>query len=254
MKVSIFLPTIRPYLLEKWYDSLEKSCNKHSFEVIFCGPYDIPHTLRRKNNVKFIKDFGSPTRAGQIAAINANGDYLYHTTDDVLFFPNVISDELDSIQGNEIVGMRYREGQNYSGNTLDNTYWYSPNAYPNLRGVNNTWGICVHFLMCNKIFIKYGGFDCRWQYLNHAGHDLLFRIQQNENIKYILSKNEICSADWTPGTMGDHGPVHFAQTEDDAPLFIQEWCVKNTRKCVPLNNYQNQPEIWKRRFPNKVYE
>ena len=85
MKLSVFLPTIRTHLLEKWYETLCESCNSHDFEVIFCGPFDIPTTVSEHKNVKFIKDFGNPTRAAQIAAINCEGDYLYHTTDDVVF-------------------------------------------------------------------------------------------------------------------------------------------------------------------------
>jgi len=248
MKLSVFLPTIRTHLLEKWYETVSQSCSRHDFEAVFCGPFDLPPTLSSKPNVKFIKDFGNPTRAAQIAATQCEGEYLYHTTDDVTFFPDVISNELDKMEKSKIIGMRYREGEQHSGHLLHDSYWYAHEAYGEMPGINPKWGICVHFLMSRKLFIRYGGFDCRWQYLNHAGHDLLFRIQQNENIQYSLSKEEACSADWMPNITGDHAPIHFTQTEDDAPLFHREWFFKNNRGIIPLENYKDQPKVWKKRF------
>jgi len=248
MKLSVFLPTIRTHLLENWYKSLEASCNRHEFEVVFCGPFDIPESLSQLSNVTFIKDFGSPTRAAQIAAMYCQGEYLYHTTDDVLFFPEVISNELDIVEENKIVGMRYREGENYNGHALPESYWYAANAYPHLGGVNNSWGICVHFLILKESFHKYGGFDCQWQYLNHAGHDLLFRIQKNEWFSFVLSKEEVCSADWMPNTTGDHAPIHHTQINEDAPLFYRLWGGQNDRSVISVLNYRYEPEVWKPRF------
>ena len=115
MKLSVFLPTIRTHLLEKWYDSLCESCNRHDFEVIFCGPFDIPSTLTTKDNVKFIKDYGNPTRAAHLAALQAEGEYLYHTVDDILFYEGVVSEELDYIDPSSVVAMRYNEGVDHSG-------------------------------------------------------------------------------------------------------------------------------------------
>jgi len=248
MKLSVFLPTIRTHLLEEWYSSLEKSCDRHDFEVVLCGPFDIPSSLSKKENINFIKDFGNPTRAAQIAAINCKGDYVYHTTDDVVFFPNIISQELDQIKERQIIAMRYREGQDHLGDKLDPSYWFAPNAYAAFPGVDDRWGICVHFLMERSLFLKYGGFDCRWQYLNHAGHDLLFRIQQNEGVQYCLSQSEASSADWMPNTTGDHAPIHHAQLQDDEPLFQREWFFKNDRGVIELENYKSQPDVWKKRF------
>ena len=248
MKLSVFMPTIRTHLLEEWYSTLEKSCDRHPFEAVLCGPFDIPTSLSDRKNVKFIKDFGNPTRAGQIAAINCEGDYLYHTTDDVAFFPQVISNELDKIKENHIVGMRYREGEGHLGNKLDASYWYAPNAYGDFPGVDQNWGICVHFLMSRKLFLKYGGFDCRWQYLNHAGHDLLFRVQKNEAVEYCLSDEEASSADWMPNITGDHAPIHHAQIQDDDPLFQREWFFENDRGVIDLHNYKDQSSIWNKRF------
>ena len=97
MKLSVFMPTIRSHLLQKWYDSLEKSCNKHLFEVVMCGPFQPPTSLLDKPNVKFIKDYGNPTRAAQIAAINCQGDFIYHVVDDIVFFPLSVSEQINNL-------------------------------------------------------------------------------------------------------------------------------------------------------------
>ena len=144
--------------------------------------------------------------------------------------------------------MRYREGEGYLGDKLDDSYWYAPNAYAAFPGVDQSWGICVHFLMSRKLFLKYGGFDCRWQYLNHSGHDLLFRVQKNEIVEYYLSDEEASSADWMPHTTGDHAPIHHAQIQDDDPLFQREWFFENDRGVIDLQNYKDQSPVWDKRF------
>lgn len=238
--LSVFLPSIRHHLLENWYESLKGSCNRHPFEVVVCGPKP---SIKIPDQITYIEDYGCPTRAAQIAALSCLGDILYHTVDDVLFYPNQISDEIDRFE--DITGMRYREGQGYNGYLLPNDYWYAKTAY-NLPQINGDWGICVHFLMRTKDFLKYGGFNCQYEYLNHATHDLLFRMQSGGH-KYKLSEEEITSADWMPGLLGDHAPIHFAQTTHDDPLFRNNWS-----NPVPIyidkDNWKNVPEKWSRRF------
>ena len=255
MKLSVFMPTIRTHLLNDWYDSLESSCNRHDFEVVLCGPFDPPKSISNRSNVKFIKDYGSPTRSAQIAAINSSGDYLYHVVDDIIFEKDSISNELDSLDENTIISMRYKEGQNHTGHELPDHYWMAVSSY-NYRTINPLWKNCVHFIMHRNLFNSYGGFDCEYEYLNHATHDLLFRIQYDSNIKCILSKSTVCSADWMPGTTGDHGPIHFAQTEHDAQLFHKNWSQTLPTLKIDIDNYKNQEPIWKRRFKGseKTYE
>jgi len=251
MKLSVFMPTIRTHLLNNWYISLEKSCNRHDFEVVLCGPFDPPQELINKKNVKFIKDYGSPTRSAQIAAINCEGNYIYHVVDDIIFYENLISDELDYMDENTIISMRYKEGQSHSGNELPLSYWTAGSSYT-VSNINPSWLNCVHFIMPNLLFRKYGGFDCQYEYLNHATHDLLFRIQSSSNnINCRLSFNTISSADWMPGTTGDHAPIHYAQTEHDSVLFDSNWKKTKPNPEISLYNYQNQEDIWKRRFTGK---
>ena len=258
MKVSIFLPTIRTHLLEKWYETLEASCSRHDFEVVFCGPFDIPESLASKNNVKFIKDFGNPTRSAQRAAIECTGEFIYHTVDDVIFYPNCLSDELDKIQSDDIIAMRYIEGADYSGSDLPDSYWYaSPSDYADWPGVSSSWGIGIHFLTSKSNFLRFGGFDCRFEYLVHSTHDLLFRMQKTNEFNYKLSEGVASSADWQPETTGDHAPIHFAQLTHDAGLFQSMWFNGNDNLKINESNWQAQPSVWNRRFNSdkiKSYE
>jgi len=245
--LSVFLPTIRTHLLEKWYSSLELSCNRHSFEVVFGGPFPPPCDLLNKDNIRWVQDYGNPTRAAQRAALECKGDFLYHTVDDVLFEPHAISNELEKVETDAITAMRYVEGLNYSGKPLPDTYWYAPAAYPHYKNVESHWGIGVHFLIPRKWFIDHGGFDCQFEYLNHATHDLLFRMQKN-GTRYKISEQVVSSASWVPGTTGDHAPIHYAQTTHDEGIFEHMWNNGHYQRVIKLDNWENHPKIWERRF------
>lgn len=251
MKLSVFMPTIRTHLHEVWYDSLEASCDRHDFEVVMCGPFEPPESVLSKDNVKWVKSFASPTVCAQLAFMKCTGDYLFHTVDDSLFTPHTISNELDNVSEDVIVGMRYREGQAHSGSTLPDMYWYAANAYSRWEGVHPSWGICVHFLMSTDLCCDFGGFDCKYDYLNHATHDLLFRIQKQQGISYRISKNEISSASWFEGITGDHAPIHNAQISHDEPIFARDWRNPNKRGPIDIMNYESYPEVWKTRFTGK---
>lgn len=245
MKLSVFMPSIRTHLLEKWFDSLSLAVD--DFEAVVCGPFDPPQPLLSLNNFTFIKSFASPTVCAQRAALACSGEYIYHTTDDVLFLDRVISEEITKIKNDDIAVMRYNEGQNYSGQELYESYWYAAEAYKDWPGVNQNWGIGIHFIMTKDLFLKYGGFDCQFEYLNHATHDLLFRIQKNEKVNYKLSSKVASTADWVQGTSGDHAPIHFAQLEHDNHIFRNLWYGGRDVK-IMSDNWLVQPELWTRRF------
>ena len=101
--------------------------------------------------------------------------------------------------------------------------------------------------MKRDLFLEFGGFDCSFEYLNHATHDLLYRIQNTKPVKYVLSDKEICSADWQPETSGDHAPIHNAQTHHDRYLFNGMWQNEMRRGGVELENWKSVPPVWGRR-------
>jgi hypothetical protein len=260
--VSVILPTIRTHLLNGFYDSLAKSISRHSFEVVFCGPFNIPPELAAKPNVKHINDYGSPTRAAQLAAKYSTGRLIYHTVDDVLFYPNRLSDAVDFYLQNrpEALGIKYiecpvffpafRDGIDMVPQPPPDHYWYANFAYPGWPQIKPEWGICIHFLMSRPLFMELGGFDCHFEYLNHATHDLLFRMQRME-AAYPLYPENVTVADHTPNITGDHAPIHWGQTSDEVK-FREMWLTGQRQDFIDFNNYLMSPEVWSRRFKKKV--
>jgi glycosyltransferase involved in cell wall biosynthesis len=57
-ELSIILPSIRPQMLEKVYDSICDS-TKSNFELVIVSPYLLPSYFETKRNVKYVRDFGS---------------------------------------------------------------------------------------------------------------------------------------------------------------------------------------------------
>lgn len=253
--LTVFMPSIRTHLLERWYESLEKSCKKYSFNVVVCGPFFPPQSLLDRPNFQFIQDYGSPCRAAQIAGIATTGKVMYHIVDDSLFIEDAIDNELDIFFGlkdeNIIYGMRYVEGFGYNGVVQPMTYWRACcndyKDYPK-ESINPEWGQNCHFLMYSEVFKSVGGWDCEaFQYLNHACHDLSFRLQNN-GFKWFDSKDIATKCSWCPGSV-EHKPIAIAQCEFDHHRFREIWWNKPVdRFKIELNNWKNVPAIWTRRF------
>jgi len=247
-ELSVFMPTIRTHLHEAWLSSLEDSCNRHKFEVVLCGPFEPPAAVLQKENVTWIKSFASPTVCAQMAMLACKGDYLLHLVDDALFVSNSISDEMDKITSQSVVGLRYNEGQGHTGTELENERWVAGHAYDDWDGIDNSWKLCGLFIIPKALIIKYGGFDCIFEYFSNALTDLLFRIQNTDPaIDFYLSKRVICSVDHMPSMTGDHGAMHMANNKD-VGIFRSFWHLTTDRSTVDINNFNNNEKIWSFRF------
>jgi hypothetical protein len=126
-------------------------------------------------------------------------------------------------------------------------YWTAANAgYSSLNTIENDWMTTCHFLMRKELFVRYGGFDCRFEYANHSCHDLLYRLYLSGARGFSLNET-VSLADWVPNREGDHGPINDAQLFHDHPEFIKKWSTIPSLKIDP-ENYKGQPEVWTRRF------
>ena len=74
-EISIILPGIRRELWDRFYESISIS-TKRTFELIIVGPYPLTEKLESLTNVKYVKDFGSPVRASNIAASICEGKVI----------------------------------------------------------------------------------------------------------------------------------------------------------------------------------
>lgn len=250
--LSLVVPSIRTHLMHQLYDTAELSCDRHSFEIVICGPYEPPKELLEKENFRWIQDWGSPSRASQIASIHARGDYLYHTTDDVRFKKGQISNAFDLAKPDVIVACKYSEWYEYEEISMPEDYWVLK-GLPCYKGegfeqLNQEWGCFCQFIVNTKLFQYYGGFDAEnFEYLNHVCHDFLFRVQR-DGIKTVESNEYVCNARWLQAFQEDHGPIYQSQIYSDLPKFNAMWGTPNDRKIIDYDNYERAEEKWSRRF------
>jgi len=76
--VSVLMPAIRTHQWLMMYGSLFNACKEHTWELVLVSPFDLPPEMTHFDNVKLIKDYGAPTRAAQIGALQCEGEYMYH--------------------------------------------------------------------------------------------------------------------------------------------------------------------------------
>lgn len=250
--VSIILPAIR---FNRWinlYNSITNSM-KRSFELIIVGPTSLPPELQDKKNVKFVKDYGSPVRASQIASLIAEGKYLTWAADDCIFENGVLDKNLDLLDekflknknNKDVVINNYAE----AGNSLPVDVLKLKVAYPPHTYISDDWYIFNVATMHTSFFYELGGYDCRFEACPFAHSDLAARAQRAGAIVHVINENML-TCGHMPGISGDHAPVHYAQTEHDEKLYslIYENPNSQDRKNIDLDNWQNAPKIWDRRF------
>ena len=253
-KLSIILPGIRRYNWNSFYQSILRSFSD-TFELIIVSPHELPKELAQINNIKLILDKGSPARCQQIALTHCTGEYVTWGADDGVFLNKKLDQaikfwEENSTCNKDIVTCKYTEGSNYSPDMLEDFY-YKINHASGLRSEyvpDDYWVLNVGILK-TEYAKELGGWDSQFQVTTISHMDFAVRTQRNGS-KYFMLKEPIFVCDHMPGTMGDHGPVHFAHIEDDEPLFRQIYNKPESveRIKIDLDNWKNSPEVWKRRF------
>lgn len=246
MKISIIVPTINNYTVEHLINQFSLGCKKYDWEVIFIGPY---FTINANKNVKFIKDFGSPSRCLQIASLICEGEYLCWCPDDVMIERSAIDECIDfadrEMSFSDAMCLRYSEGENFSGTQdSDCDYWLAHTHEPlRLPGVKPSWLIAPLFMMKTDFFYEKGGLDCRYEHINMNTHDLMFDIQSGGG-KVFMSPSKVFSVKWTP-LDGSYRPTVEAFHQNDKPLFFNSYKNVYTRR-VSLNNWKKSPPVWHR--------
>ena len=260
--VSIIIPAIRVPLWKNMVESIKTSCAKHTWELVLISPFDLPEELKDEPNIKLIKDFGCPSRCVQLGLQYCEGRLVLHCVDDALFLPNSIDVAIEQYDAmcseKDIINCRYREGANFSGQTLPMGFW-NAHFHDELRlpGIPKDYKIALHQLIEREYLLELGGFDCRYEYINHGSHDLVFRIQANDG-KVFDSVVDVTSCSHFIGTTGDHKSIHDAQTFHDKPLFdaiySQQGNPAQNRIEIEYSNWEMCPSVWKRRFDKGVPE
>ncbi len=257
MKLSIIVPGVRHKNWVTMYQEIIAACKGISFEVIFVGPGALPTDLLNVANIKFLMNYGSPSRCLQMGSMLAEGEYLTWLSDDATVVENSISEALTLLESKDserdIIAMRYTEGVNKSANTSDfnDAYWQAwTHNDLRLEGVEKDWKIpCVMMLKTN-LFKTLGGLDCQFEHINFNVHDLAFRAQRSGSTVH-LSPNFIMRCDWEPNRNVQNSPVIAAYPSDKA-RFLSMYSLKDTVTKSPIAiNYMNWLDcevVWSRRF------
>ena len=253
--LSVCLAAIRIDNWERLYKSIEKSIGDYSFEIIFCGPHsNPPESLKDKNNITCIQDYGPPTRAQQVAIKSAKGRYMTWTADDGWFLEDKLSEcikFLDSLNGTKkIIVTQYIEG---GSDGLGN---YSMNYHEPVRSpyYPDNFVVFNSVVMETEYFKQLGGFDCRFEACPMAYVDLGARAQKDGASVYMTGVIYECTQ--FVGDTGDHAPIHYAQLEHDQPLYKEIWrsadCADRLK--IDFENWREASEIWPRRFLDMAAE
>mgnify|MGYP001605523972 CR=1 FL=1 len=248
--LSICLPAIRKERWKKIYDSIVSSVGNYSFELIFCGPYEDPgEDLRNFENVRCIKDFGSPTRAQQIACLAASGKYLNWISDDGWFLPGKLKQCLDLLENEETEkrALIYQYVEDNRAGVAD----YRCGYHEPIRSIYypNDYLVYLTAIVLTEYFKDLGGFDCVFEACPVAFIDFGVRAQR-DGIKTIFLKEDVYQCNQYVGTTGDHAPIHYAQLENDQPLYLRIYshpsCVERIK--IDKDNWKGSSKIWNRRF------
>ncbi len=256
-KVSICLPAMRTHLWEMFYNSIIPSVGDYSWELILVGPNDPPPFFSEKKNFKFLKDYGTPARCGQIATSMAEGELMMWGSDDGIFTEDSISmciKQHENLGYKDAIALRYTEGRNYSGPPMHQQYW-TAHHHPTLRVVPSNYKILMVGMFKLDYFRELGGWDCRFEHLNMNTHDLSFRVQNDGGVIHE-SEKYVCNHNWNPNE-GDHIPVQEAYDKNDLALFQKIYHNRNSAYLerptkIDYFNWTNSPRVWKRRFGEKV--
>ena len=252
--ISIILPSIRPFLLNKVYAALVKGCKDIPFELIVISPYDIPEDMSHISNIKLIKDFGQPSRCAQLGLLAATGARVTLLSDDCFVYENTYIDierqflKIDRPDGKKFIGLKYREGS-----SMDISNYWLAKAHPplQLEGFKDNMPVSSMIYMNRENLLDIGGWDCSiFECINWGGHDLTARML-NDRYSFELTEKAFCDTLWGPGIDGmfnDHRPL-WESDSDGRENITKLWSKPNpTRIKVPVDNWKAAPETWKRRF------
>lgn len=246
--ISVLVPGIRTHNWNELFLSTQHPTLK--VEVIFVGPFEPPEEL--KDKCVYIKDHGSPIRCQQIALLKAQGRYVTWAADDGTFFTDILRQAYEVVYESTPVTAKYIEGS--GSDTLRDEYYnmhYHPcTAQPY---IGQDYKYLNVGLVSRQVLLDLGGWDCQFEACPMSHADLAVRLQ-NAGYRFLMLDQPLFVCSHTPGTSGDHGPIHYAQTQHDEPLFKKIYSDPSSKLRVGIqDNHQDSPSVWTRRFnPDKL--
>ena len=253
-QISLIIPSIRPSMYQGVYDSFLQ-CWHGTFEIIFVCPHkSIPMNVTSRGDVRFIEDYGCPSRALQIGAINAKSDLLSFATDDCIFDSDTMNKAYRTYQKRNdyktFITLPYTESDSWSKWMLT-PFYYLAWFHAGVRHWNipPTTVLYMYGLISKKLFIELGGFDTKYESMALTYVDLSIRMKLY-GCHGIIGKERICHCKWQDKENSDHSPVHHACVDHDIPLLKGIYFDRKFKPVIkiPVDNWQQVAARWPRRF------
>jgi hypothetical protein len=249
--LTVVLPSIKPHLVEQFYNSIFLSVAPFTFEMIVIGPYEPAPKLLNQPNVKFIKDLGNISRCVQRATTIAEGEYFTWGSDDGLYQENSLAKCLELFKQNKKndgIIVRYYESPGRVPNIPHDSYWKAW-THPNqrLQGIPEDYPCCPVGMYNLEYFREIGGLDCRYHHVNMNAISLAYRVV-NGGGKMHLSQDIVMICDFDNHINPQHQILEESFHNNDTPLFNETYQRPFDPNFVKINynNWEEQPEIWKR--------
>lgn len=271
--ISIILPAKRVVLWKNFYNSIERSFNG-SWELIIITSEELPMELKDKPNIRLIHSERSPLQKQQLGLVESCGKYILSISDDHLLLHDSLNKAYDLIKKENyktLIVMKYYEGHeflypdwhvqarppyktNYEFMRSREYYLCHTHQSSKLPYIPEDAPILSCALINRELLIELGGWDCRFNGQAIANADLAARLMRY-GCHWILMEDVFSECGHMPGMTGDHGPLHYAQVEEDEPLLKSIYSSPDSleRVRVSLHSYRDMPNTWKwreRKLPN----
>lgn len=265
--LSILMPAIR---VEKWNDMYKSigEAFKGTWELVIITSKDLPEKLKDKDNIKMIYSRRSPMGKQQEGLCQAEGKYITVVSDDSEWEPNALDKtfkEMGDHYYQHITVLKYLEGKefdfpkwyihdveedmrfktNYDFMKADKYYFTGTHDSSKMPGIPHNSPILSVAIITKELLEEIGGWDCRFQSQAMGNIDLAARIM-NYGCTFTIQDLIVSRCGYMKQDTGDHGPIHYAQIEDDQPLLEKIYAKENNRAIINLDNWKDSPEIWER--------
>ena len=246
--LSVVVPGIRNEHWETLRDHMKHACKKYSYEIIFSGPHALPESLQKELNVKYIKNYGNPSRAFHLGTRIADGRWVCILADDAHLYHDSIDKTLDLLNENnpdkDIAVLRYCEGEHHSGAEPPMGYWTAGyHGDTKQPGINPAWKLSLTPMVSLKYYNELGGIDCLYEHVNFNMIDFGFRATKNGS-NILLSPTLVMNCDFEPNRTAESHSVINAYENNDRDLFFKMYA-DNNRSIKIEENWQVSEPVWK---------
>ena len=245
MQLSLVVPAFRKDRWQKFYDSIGEAFHGE-WEVIIVGPYEPDF---KKDNMRWIEDWGCPTKCMQRGLLDATGDYISFTWDDVIYRKDMLDKGWEILKEHNFNPKIATIGKYVEGG-FANTFALSDDfslveSHPDAKteGIPGKYLIQSTGITSRKEVMDIGGCDCRFEDMAYSVLDLSVRLQAN-GVKFIIQQGVTLDCTWDLGE--EHAPVMEAWTKRSRPLWKHIYRNPITNIVIDKDNWKNAKEKWRR--------